>query len=137
MKTVIKSTDAPQAIGPYSQAIIAGNIVFTAGQIHLTESGTLLKGTIEEKTHQVMKNLAAILKAADATFVDVVKTTVYITDSAVFKKVNEIYTTYVKEPYPARETVVVKELPMGAEIEISMIAVKKCCCCDQGGECSC
>ena len=133
----MKTTDAPQAIGPYSQAIIVGNIIFTAGQIHLTKSGELLTGTIEEKMHQVMQNLEVILGAAGVTFNEVVKTTVYITDSSVFKVINVVYANYMKSPFPARETVVVKELPMGAEIEISMIAVKKSCCCDQGGECSC
>lgn len=137
MKHKINTLDAPSAIGPYSQAIVVQNFVFTADQIHLTKSGELLSGTIEEKTHQVMKNLDAILQGAGVTFSDVVKTTAYITDSSMFKKINSVYTSYVKEPYPARETVVVKELPMGAEIEMSMIAVKSCRSCTNGEECSC
>jgi len=126
MKQNITTDQAPKAIGPYSQAITAGNFVFTAGQIHLNTDGDLVNGTIEEKTHQVMKNLKAILLASGVTFDDVVKTTVYITDSAMFGRINAVYKEYMKEPFPARETVVIKELPMKADLEISMIAVKNC-----------
>jgi 2-iminobutanoate/2-iminopropanoate deaminase len=124
MKQQIKTLKVSQPIGPYSQAVIAGNMVFTAGQIYLTPSGELLEGTIEEKMHQVMKNLYEILKASNVTFNSVVKTTAYVTDSSVIGKINTVYMSYMKEPYPARETVVVKALPKGAEIEMSMIAIK-------------
>ena len=124
MKKQINTVNAPQAIGQYSQAVVAGNFVFTAGQIYLTPKGDLIDGTIEEKTHQVMKNLEAILHASGVTFADVVKTTTYITDNSIFFRMNTVYMSYMNEPYPARETVIVKELPKGAEIEISMIAVK-------------
>lgn len=124
MNKVIKTVNAPKAIGPYSQAIISNGFVFVSGQIHLTPNGELVEGTIEEKTHQVMKNLMAILKSAEITFENVVKVTVYLTDASVFRKVNTVYESYITKPYPARETVCVKGLPRGAEIEISVIAVK-------------
>lgn len=125
MKKKIESSNAPAATAHFSQAIMVGNLIFTAGQIHLTPSGDLLQGTIEEQTHQVMKNLKAVLEAAGATFADVVKTTVYLTDLSVYPKVKEVYSSYVSEPYPARETIGAKELPMGATVEMSMIAIKE------------
>lgn len=124
MKQQIKTDKSPKAVGPYSQAIINGNIIFTSGQIHLTPDGKLLDGTIEEQTHQVMKNLKNVLEKAGATFNEVVKTTIYVTDMSVYGKINEVYGSYLKTPYPARETVCVKELPLGAKVEISMIAIK-------------
>lgn len=124
MKTVVKTQNAPQAIGPYSQAVVSNGFIFTSGQIHLLPNGELVEGTIEEQMHQVMKNLETILKSAGASFKNVVKTNVYITDMSVFKKVNKVYKSYMLEPYPARETIGVKELPFGAKLEISMIAKK-------------
>ena len=124
MKQKIETTKAPKAIGPYSQAIIEGNLVFTSGQIHLTPEGKLLEGTIEEQTHQVMKNLQAVLVAAGVSFKEVVKTMIYVTDMAVYSKINEVYGSYLSEPFPARETVQVAALPLGAKVEISMVAVK-------------
>ncbi|MFH1398742.1 MAG: Rid family detoxifying hydrolase [Candidatus Woesearchaeota archaeon] len=124
MRIKIETKDAPKAIGPYSQAITKGDIVFTSGQIHLTKEGVLLDGTIQEQTHQVMKNLQAVLEKAGVSFADVVKTTIFVTDMSVYGKVNEVYGSYMKQPYPARETVCVKELPLGAKLEISMIAYK-------------
>ncbi len=125
MKTKVTTTKAPPSeVTPFSQGIIANNFVFTAGQIHLTSEGKPLVGTIEEQIHQVMKNLKAILEEAGVSFADVVKTTIYITDFSIYAKLNEIYGSYMSEPYPARETVCVKELPLGAPVEISMIAVK-------------
>lgn len=124
MKTNISASDAPPATGPFSHAIATGGFIFTAGQIHLNTEGKLVGESTEEKAHQVMKNLGAILKEAGATFADVVKTTIYITDMTAYGKVSEVYGSYMSDPYPARETVCVKELPLGAEVEISMIAVK-------------
>lgn len=124
MKSKIATDGAPKATGPFSQAIVEGNTVFTAGQIHLTPEGKLLEGTIEEKVHRVMQNLQAILESAGVSFADVVKTTIYITDMADYAKISEVYGTYMSDPYPARETVCVKELPLGAKVEISMIANK-------------
>ncbi|KKU99299.1 MAG: Endoribonuclease L-PSP family protein [Candidatus Jorgensenbacteria bacterium GW2011_GWC1_48_8] len=99
-------------------------MVFTSGQVHLTPEGKPLEGSIEEQTHQAMKNLQAILEAARVSFKDVVKTTIYVTDISLYGEVNEVYGSYMSEPFPARETVCVKELPLGARVEISMIAVK-------------
>lgn len=124
MKTKIETSKAPKAIGPYSQAIINDGFIFISGQIYLTPDGTLVEGTIEEQAHQVMENLKAVIKAAGASFADVVKTTMYITDMSDFGKINEVYKSYMTQPYPARETVGVKELPKGVKIEISMIAMK-------------
>lgn len=124
MKIKVETTKAPKAVGPYSQAVIENNLIFTSGQIYLTPEGKLLEGTIEEQIHQIMKNLQAVLEAAGVSFSHVVKTTIYVTDMSIYGKVNEIYGSYFSSPYPARETVCVKELPLGAKIEISMIAVK-------------
>ena len=125
MKQKVFTDKAPQpGAGPFSQAIIANGFVFTQGVVYLTTEGKLLEGTIEEQIHQIMKNLQAILKAADVTFADVVKTTIYMTDMSLYKTVNEIYASYFSDPYPAREAVCVKELPLGAKVEISMIAAK-------------
>ena len=124
MKIKVQTGKAPKATGPFSQAVINKNIVFTSGQIYLTPEGKLLEGTIEKQTHQVMKNLQTILKEAKVSFKDVVKTTIYMTDMSIYSEVNEVYGSYFSDPFPARETVCVKELPLGAKIEISMIAVK-------------
>ena len=124
MKQKIETGKSPKAVGPYSQAIINGNLIFTSGQIHLTSEGKLLKATIEEQTHQVMENLKSILEKANVTFNEVVKTTIYIIDMSYYKKISEVYGSYMTEPFPARETVCVKELPLGAKVEISMIAIK-------------
>ncbi len=124
MKTKVETTQAPKAVGPYSQAIIVENFVFTSGQVHLTPEGKLLDGTIEEQTHQVMKNLKAVLEEAGVTFAEVVKTTIYVTDMSLYEKINEVYSSYMTEPFPARETVCVNALPLDARVEISMVAIK-------------
>ncbi|MDO8664955.1 MAG: Rid family detoxifying hydrolase [Candidatus Liptonbacteria bacterium] len=124
MKTKVSTIKAPQATGPFSQAVVVGDLIFTSGQICLTLEGKLLEGSIEEQIHQIMKNLQAILEEAGVSFVHVVKTTIYVTDMAIYKTVNEIYGSYMAEPFPAREVVCVKELPLGAQIEISMVAEK-------------
>ncbi len=125
MKQKVQTNKAPlPGQSPHSQAIITGNLVFTQGVICLTPEGKLLVGTFEEQIHQVMKNLQAILEEASTSFSNVVKTTIYVTDMSVYGKVNEIYASYFSDPYPARETVCVKELPLGAKVEISMIASK-------------
>src|SRR3972149_6042044 len=109
---------------PFSPSVTKGNFVFTSGQVYLTAEGKLLEGTIKEQTHQVMKNLQGVLEKAGVSFTDVVKTTIYLTDMGSYADVNEVYASYFSEPYPARETVCVKELPLGARLEISMIASK-------------
>lgn len=124
MKKKIETVKAPKATGPFSQAIIVGNLIFVGGQIHLTPEGKLLEGTMEEQAHQVMRNLQAVLEAAGVSFSNVVKTTIYVTEMSVYPKINEVYSSYFSDPFPARETVCVKELPLGAKLEISLIAVK-------------
>jgi 2-iminobutanoate/2-iminopropanoate deaminase len=124
MKTKVTTAGAPVATGPFSQAIVDGGFIFTSGSIYLTTEGKLLEGTTEEQIHQIMKNLAAILNEAGVDFSKVVKTTIYVTEMEIYGKVNEVYGTYMAEPFPAREVVCVKELPLGAKIEISMIAKK-------------
>ncbi len=109
---------------PFSPSISKNGFIFTSGQVYLTEDGKLLEGTIQEQTHHVMKNLEKVLKIAGATFGDVVKTTIYLTDMSYYSEVSEVYGSYFVEAYPARETVCVKELPLGARIEISMIAAQ-------------
>ena len=118
----INTPGAPQATGPFSQAITSSGFVFTAGQVGLTPEGKLIEGTSEEQTHQIMRNLQAILEAAGTDFSSVVKTTIYLTDMNLYATVNETYSSYMTKPYPARETVCVKALPLDALVEISMIA---------------
>jgi len=124
MKQKIVTDKAPKSIGPYSQAVVTGNLIYTSGQIYLTPAGKLLEGTIEAQTHQVMKNLQAVLAAAGADFSQVVKATIYVTDMSWYGKINEVYGSYFSDPFPARETVCVKELPLGVKLEISLVAVK-------------
>ncbi len=119
--TTITSPTAPAALGPYSQAVVAGEWVFTAGQIGLTSDGTL-KETIEAQTLQALQNLAAVLAVAGGGWRDVVKTTVYLTDLADFEAFNAVYAEVVEEPLPARSTVQVSRLPKDALVEIDAIA---------------
>lgn len=124
--TKILTEKAPQpGQSPHSQAIVSNGFIFTQGSICLTPEGKMLEGPLEAQIHQIMKNLQAILEAAGATFGDVVKTTIYVTDMSIYGKVNEVYASYMSEPYPARETVCVKELPLGAQVEISMVATSE------------
>ena len=109
---------------PFSKFIVKNGFIFTSGQVHLNHDGTRLEGSIEDKSHRVMKNLESVLKEAGISFKDVIKTTIYVTDMSEYAKINEVYASYMSEPYPARESVCVKELPLGADIEISMIAAK-------------
>lgn len=123
-KEVINTPDAPAPIGPYNQSVRAGNMLFISGQIPIDpRTGHLVEGSIINETHQVMKNLEAILSAAGLSFSHVVKTTIFLSEMALFATVNEVYGSYFTEDYPARETVAVKELPKGVNVEISMIAV--------------
>ena len=126
MQTVIKTTQAPAPIGPYNQAILAGNTLYTSGQIAINpETGDLVLDTIENETTQVMKNLKAVLEAADMTFENVVKASIFISDMHNFAKINAIYAQYFDESTaPARETVEVANLPKFVNVEISVIAVR-------------
>ncbi len=120
----VESPDAPEAIGPYSQAIRAGGTLYLAGQIALDPAtGQMVEGGIEAETRQVMENLAAVLAAAGMDFGHVVQTQVFLTDLADFGAMNEIYGSYLAPPYPARATVEVAGLPRGALVEIQMVAV--------------
>lgn len=111
------------AVGPYSAAVVSDGMVYTAGQIGMTPDGKLVEGGVEAEAGQAMKNLQAILKAAGASFDNALKTTIYLTDVADFAAVNEVYGSFFAEgEYPARETIGVAALPLGAKVEISMIA---------------
>jgi 2-iminobutanoate/2-iminopropanoate deaminase len=122
-KKIINTNNAPAPIGPYNQAVQAGNLLFISGQVALKPgSGDLANADIIEETHQVMQNLKAILTEAGISFDDVVKTTIFLSDMALFGQVNEIYGKYFSGEFPARETVAVKGLPKNVNVEISMIA---------------
>jgi 2-iminobutanoate/2-iminopropanoate deaminase len=124
MREVIATSQAPGAVGPYSQAIKSNGFVFTAGQIALDpESGTLVGEEIAAQTRQVMQNVAAILEAAGSGLEKVAKTTIFVTDLAHFKTVNAVYGEFFEGPPPARSTVEVSALPLGALVEIETIAV--------------
>jgi 2-iminobutanoate/2-iminopropanoate deaminase len=124
MKLKVISTDkAPAAIGPYSQAIQAGNLLFCSGQIPLDPvTGAIVAGNVSRQAEQVMENIAAVLSAAGAGFEQVVKATVFLVDMGDFGAVNEVYGRYFNEHRPARSTVAVKELPRGVQLEIEVIA---------------
>ena len=125
MITKISTEKAPKAIGPYSQAIKAGGFVYTSGQIPLdAEKGTIVGDNITEQTEQVMKNLSAVLMAADCTFDNVVKTTCFLADISDFAAFNEVYAKYITSA-PARSCVAVKALPKGALVEVEVIALAK------------
>jgi 2-iminobutanoate/2-iminopropanoate deaminase len=119
----IATKEAPEAIGPYSQAIEINGFIYTSGQIALTEKGVMAGDDVENQTHQVMKNLFYILEEAGVRFSDVVKTTIFLVDMNDFDKVNKIYAHYFGTHKPARSTVAVKMLPKNALIEIECIAV--------------
>ena len=118
----VQTDKAPAAIGPYSQAIITGNMVFTSGQIALTPAGEFLEGNVEIQTRQVLKNLSEVLNEAGSSMQKVIKTTIFLADMNDFGKVNEIYAEAFKDHKPARSTVAVKTLPKNALIEIEAIA---------------
>lgn len=122
-KSVINTTKAPAPIGPYSQAVKAGGLIFVSGQIALkTGSSEVITGSITEETEQVMENLKAILETGGINFSNVIKTTIFLSDMALFGQVNEVYGKYFTGDFPARETVAVAGLPKNVNVEISMIA---------------
>lgn len=119
---IIETKSAPAPIGPYSQAVQNGNLLFVSGQIALNpETGALENRTVQEEAVRVMENLKAILTEAGTDFENVVKTTIFLTDMNLFAEVNDIYAGYFKQNFPARETVAVKGLPKNVNVEISMI----------------
>lgn len=125
MKTIINTTNAPAPIGPYSQAVIANGFLFASGQVAINpENGELNMASISEETHQVMRNIKAVLIEADYEFSHIIKTTIFLSDMALFAEVNEVYGSYFETEFPARETVAVKGLPKGVNVEISVTAFK-------------
>lgn len=125
MKKQIITDEAPKAAHLLSQAIFSNGTIYLAGQIHSTHDNIVVEGSVKEKVDQIMQNITAILKAADATIDDIVKVVIYVTDMAQMPELNAVYPTYFTEPYPVREAVCVKELPLGATIEISAVATKE------------
>ena len=125
MKKVINTENAPKAIGPYSQAILSGNTLYCSGQIAINpDTGNLVTENITAETNQVMKNISAVLKAADMTFDNVVKCSIFMIDMSDYSAVNQEYAKYFSENPPAREAVQVSVLPKNVNVEISIIAVK-------------
>jgi 2-iminobutanoate/2-iminopropanoate deaminase len=125
-KKIIRTSNAPAPIGPYNQAVLAGDMLFISGQIALdAATGELLKGDVKDEAEKVMQNLSAILTEAGMDFANVVKTSIFLMDMANFAQVNEVYGKYFDEATaPARETVQVSGLPKGVNVEISMIAAR-------------
>lgn len=125
MKKIIVTTKAPAPIGPYNQAILAGDTLYVSGTIALDlETNKLMKLAIKEETKQVMEYLGEILKAADMTFDNVVKTSIFLSDMNSFVQVNEVYSSFFTKDFPARATIEAKRLPKDANVEISLEAVK-------------
>jgi len=126
MKKIINTKNAPDPIGPYNQAVKINNMLFISGQVAMdpNNNNELIKSSINDETHQVMKNLSAILEEAGMDFTNVVKATIFLSEMSYFKEINSIYGSYLKDgEEPARETVAVKTLPKEVNIEISMIAI--------------
>ncbi|MBN8837310.1 MAG: RidA family protein [Sphingobacteriia bacterium] len=123
-KQIVKTDKAPAPIGPYNQAIKTDSMLFVSGQVAIDPStNEVIKGSVQDEAHQVMKNIKAILDEAHITFDHVVKTTIFLSDMNLFTEVNAIYGSYFSGDYPARETVAVKGLPKGVNVEISVTAV--------------
>jgi len=125
-KKIIESAIVPAPIGPYSQAVKAGNMLFCSGQIAIdVNTGNLVMESIEAETHQVMKNISNLLEEAGSNFDEIVKTSIFLSDMSFFPKVNEVYGSYFNGDFPARETVAVKTLPKSVNVEISVTAFLK------------
>ena len=125
MKKIIHTDSAPKAVGPYSQAVDIGQFVFCSGQIAIDPaSNEVLKVDVVPQTKQVMKNIEAVLKASDLHFSHIIKTTIFLTDMNDFAKVNEVYSSFLTAPFPARSTVAVSGLPKGVNVEIEVTAAR-------------
>lgn len=125
MKKVIETKDAPAPVGPYSQALEVDGTLYCSGQVPINPAtGEVLTGAIEEQTKLVMKNAEAVLKQADYSWKDVIKSTIFLTDLGDFQKVNEIYASYFQQPFPARSCVQVAALPKGVDVEMEFLAKK-------------
>ncbi len=125
MKEQISTNNAPRADRILSQGIASNGTVYVAGQIHSKPNGTIVEGSVKEKVEQIMQNISAILQETGANLNDIVKVVIYVTDMAQMPELNEVYPTYFTKPFPVREAVGVQALPLGATIEISVIAVKE------------
>lgn len=126
MKKIISTKSAPQAIGPYSQAVEYNNLIFCSGQIAIDpQSGDMIGGGIEEQTKRVMENLKAVVESAGSNMEKVLKATIYLTDLSNFQTVNEIYGSYFKKNPPARATIEVTSLPKSAQVEIELVCFKE------------
>ncbi len=125
MKSRVSTDGAPKADHILSQGIVANGTIYVSGQIHSRPDGSVVEGSVKEKLDQIMMNISEILKSAGASLDDIVKVVVYVTDMAQMPELNEVYPTYFAEPFPVREAVCVQALPLGATIEISVIAVKE------------
>lgn len=123
MKETIKAAGAPEAIGPYSHAVVAGNLMFLSGQVAIVPATGIIPEGITAQTKQAIENVKAILAAKGATLANVVKTTVYLADMSLFGAMNEVYAAEFSEPFPARSAIAVKELPKAALVEIEVVAV--------------
>ncbi len=122
-KQIIRTANAPAPIGPYNQAVKAGDLLFVSGQIAIDPAtNEVISGTVKDEAHQVMRNIKAILDEAKITFEHIVKTTIFLSDMGLFAEVNEVYGSYFNGDYPARETVAAKGLPKGVNVEISVTA---------------
>lgn len=125
MKKIIYTNKAPEPIGPYSQAVQAGNILFVSGQVAIDPANNeVIKGSVSDEARQVMKNIEALLTNAGYAFADIVKTTIFLSDMKYFAEVNEVYGAYFNADFPARETVAVLGLPKNVNVEISVTAYK-------------
>lgn len=125
MKKIIATTEAPAAVGPYSQAVVTGNFLFCAGQIPLDPTtNEIVLGGVTEQTTRVCQNIMAVLEANGMTFADVVKSTVFMVDLSQFSAMNEVYENFFQPPFPARSTIQVAALPRGAQVEIEVIAAR-------------
>jgi 2-iminobutanoate/2-iminopropanoate deaminase len=125
IKTVIQSDKTPKAIGPYSQAVLAGNMFFASGQLGIeAATGKMIPGGVKEQAQQAMKNVCALLEAANLTIDNVVQVQLFLADMADFAQVNEVYKTIFTEPYPVRSTFQVAALPLAARMEIQVVAMK-------------
>ena len=125
MNKIINTSNAPAPIGPYNQAVIANGFLFLSGQIAINpENGVVIQSSIAEEAHQVMRNIKAVLLEAGYGFEDVVKTTIFLSDMDLFVEINDIYGSYFEKNFPARETIAVKGLPKGVNVEISITAYK-------------
>ncbi|MFD2161725.1 RidA family protein [Paradesertivirga mongoliensis] len=125
MKKIINTSKAPAPIGPYSQAVQIDQTLYVSGQIAIDPSSNeLVMGSVEEESHQVMRNLSAVLSEAGYSLENIVKATIFLSDMTLFPKVNEVYGSYFNSDFPARETVAVAGLPKGVNVEISIIACK-------------